>query len=102
MIAMVIFSGGWWNNFVSFIFQEITARDQLLPLYVMTYMGHLQGVPGLFVAGIFSASLGYVVNYITVTIVLFYGRYFVYVRERDPPKRLHYSNSYRLLGSLIL
>ncbi|XP_021935014.1 sodium-coupled monocarboxylate transporter 1-like isoform X2 [Zootermopsis nevadensis] len=37
---------------------EITARDQLLPLYVMTYMGHLQGVPGLFVAGIFSASLG--------------------------------------------
>lgn len=47
---------------MSFTFQEITARDQLLPLYVMTYMGHLQGVPGLFVAGIFSASLGYVVN----------------------------------------
>ncbi|KDR11160.1 Sodium-coupled monocarboxylate transporter 1, partial [Zootermopsis nevadensis] len=41
---------------------EITARDQLLPLYVMTYMGHLQGVPGLFVAGIFSASLGTVAS----------------------------------------
>jgi len=38
--------------------KEIAARDELLPLYVMTYMGHLQGVPGLFVAGIFSASLG--------------------------------------------
>jgi sodium-coupled monocarboxylate transporter 8/12 len=69
---------------VSFIFQEITARDQLLPLYVMTYMGHLQGVPGLFVAGIFSASLGYVVNFITATTVLFCGKYFVCVRETTP------------------
>nr|CAD7255943.1 unnamed protein product [Timema shepardi] len=36
----------------------ITDSDQLLPLFVMNSMGHLKGVPGFFVAGIFSASLG--------------------------------------------
>jgi len=55
---MVMLIGGWWHNSIHLMFQVITARDQLLPLYVMSKMGHLQGVPGLFVAGIFSASLG--------------------------------------------
>ncbi|XP_076162659.1 sodium-coupled monocarboxylate transporter 1 [Ptiloglossa arizonensis] len=36
---------------------EITADDQLLPAYVMEIAGHLHGVPGLFVAGIFGAAL---------------------------------------------
>lgn len=38
----------------------ISGQDQLLPLYVMNFMGNLRGVPGFFVAGIFAASLGYV------------------------------------------
>nr|CAD7194225.1 unnamed protein product [Timema douglasi] len=38
--------------------EVITDTDQLLPLFVMNSMGHLKGVPGFFVAGIFSASLG--------------------------------------------
>ena len=38
----------------------ISGQDQLLPLYVMNFMGGLKGVPGFFVAGIFAASLGYV------------------------------------------
>lgn len=38
----------------------VSASDQLLPLFVMNTLGHLQGVPGLFVAGIFAASLGLV------------------------------------------
>lgn len=38
----------------------ISGQDQLLPLYVMNFMGSLRGVPGFFVAGIFAASLGYV------------------------------------------
>lgn len=38
---------------------DITAPDQLLPLYILNELGHLKGVPGLFVAGIFAASLGY-------------------------------------------
>lgn len=37
---------------------QITGQDQLLPLYVMNYMGADKGVPGFFVAGIFAASLG--------------------------------------------
>lgn len=36
----------------------ISGQDQLLPLYVMNFMGSMPGVPGLFVAGIFAASLG--------------------------------------------
>lgn len=40
----------------------ISATDQLLPLYVMNALGHLQGLPGFFVAGIFAASLGTVAS----------------------------------------
>ncbi|KAL3283629.1 hypothetical protein HHI36_006768 [Cryptolaemus montrouzieri] len=35
----------------------IATSDQLMPLYVVDSMGHIPGVSGLFVAGIFSASL---------------------------------------------
>jgi len=38
----------------------INSQDQLLPLYVMNFMGSLRGMPGFFVAGIFAASLGLV------------------------------------------
>ncbi|KZC04500.1 PREDICTED: sodium-coupled monocarboxylate transporter 1-like [Dufourea novaeangliae] len=41
---------------------HITGQDQLLPLYVMNFMGSLQGMPGFFVAGIFAASLGTVAS----------------------------------------
>jgi len=34
-------------------------RDQILPLMVMEILGMFPGLPGLFVAGIFSASLRY-------------------------------------------
>ncbi|XP_020723758.1 sodium-coupled monocarboxylate transporter 1 [Bombus terrestris] len=40
----------------------ISGQDQLLPLYVMNFMGSLKGVPGFFVAGIFAASLGTVAS----------------------------------------
>lgn len=39
---------------------DIEAADEMLPLYVMMELGHLNGVAGFFVAGIFAASLGYV------------------------------------------
>ncbi|RZB39974.1 sodium-coupled monocarboxylate transporter 1 [Asbolus verrucosus] len=37
--------------------QRITTDDQLLPLYVMETAGHLHGIPGLFIAGVFGAAL---------------------------------------------
>lgn len=43
---------------------DITASDQLLPLYIINNFGHLKGVAGFFVAGIFAASLGYVVSFL--------------------------------------
>ena len=39
----------------------IKKADQLLPLYVMDVIGNLKGVPGLFVAGIFSGALRYII-----------------------------------------
>ncbi|XP_076034113.1 sodium-coupled monocarboxylate transporter 1-like [Oratosquilla oratoria] len=36
---------------------RITSKDQILPLYVMEYMSHYSGLPGLFVACIFSGAL---------------------------------------------
>ncbi|XP_049302581.1 sodium-coupled monocarboxylate transporter 2 isoform X2 [Bactrocera dorsalis] len=35
----------------------ISNNDQLLPIYVMQTVGHLQGIPGLFIAGVFGAGL---------------------------------------------
>lgn len=39
---------------------RIKADDQLLPLFVMETVGHLRGVPGLFIAGVFGAALRFV------------------------------------------
>ncbi|CAH1117769.1 unnamed protein product [Phaedon cochleariae] len=36
---------------------RIQADDQILPLFVMETVGHLRGVPGLFIAGVFGAAL---------------------------------------------
>lgn len=36
------------------------AKDQLLPLLVMRIFGDYPGLPGLFVAGVFSAALRYI------------------------------------------
>ncbi|XP_073828052.1 putative sodium-dependent multivitamin transporter [Musca autumnalis] len=36
---------------------RITSRDQLMPLFVVDTMGHIPGISGLFVSGMFSASL---------------------------------------------
>lgn len=36
---------------------RLSSRDQLMPLFIVDAMSHLPGVPGLFVSGIFSASL---------------------------------------------
>ncbi|XP_017784801.1 PREDICTED: sodium-coupled monocarboxylate transporter 2-like [Nicrophorus vespilloides] len=41
---------------------DIEASDQILPLYVISEMGHLKGMTGFFVAGIFAASLGTVAS----------------------------------------
>ena len=39
---------------------QISAQDQLLPFYVMDKFGHIPFMTGIFVAGIFAASLGWV------------------------------------------
>ncbi|XP_039952816.1 sodium-coupled monocarboxylate transporter 2-like isoform X2 [Bactrocera tryoni] len=35
----------------------ISNSDQLLPIYVMQTVGHLRGIPGIFIAGVFGAGL---------------------------------------------
>ena len=35
----------------------VSSSDQLFPLFVMDTLGHLPGLPGVFVAGILSGSL---------------------------------------------
>lgn len=37
----------------------MSRQDQLLPLFVLETAGHIPGLSGLFVAGVFSAALRY-------------------------------------------
>ncbi|XP_031621165.1 putative sodium-dependent multivitamin transporter isoform X3 [Contarinia nasturtii] len=39
------------------LMERITSRDQLMPLFVIEAMENMPGLPGIFVSGIFSASL---------------------------------------------
>ncbi|XP_011699582.1 PREDICTED: putative sodium-dependent multivitamin transporter isoform X2 [Wasmannia auropunctata] len=46
-----------YHNCDPFLKKRITSSDMLMPLYVMDTMSNIPGLPGLFVAGVFSASL---------------------------------------------
>lgn len=37
--------------------KQINKNDQLMPYYVMDIAGNIPGLPGLFIAGVFCASL---------------------------------------------
>jgi len=52
--------------------KRIFTADQLFPLFVMDTMGNIPGIPGIFVAGIFSASLSTVssgINSLTAVVL---------------------------------
>ena len=36
---------------------QVRTRDQMLPMHVLHVAGHVPGLPGLFMAGVFSGSL---------------------------------------------
>ncbi|CAH1113734.1 unnamed protein product [Psylliodes chrysocephalus] len=42
--------------------KQISASDEILPYYIINEMGHMKGLTGFFVAGIFAASLGTVAS----------------------------------------
>ncbi|XP_011686228.1 PREDICTED: putative sodium-dependent multivitamin transporter [Wasmannia auropunctata] len=46
-----------YHNCDPFLQKRITSPDMLMPLYVMDTLSNIPGLPGIFVAGIFSAGL---------------------------------------------
>lgn len=71
---------------------EINMSDQLMPYYVVEMMGHIPGLSGLFVAGIFSASLSSVSaslnSLAAVTIEDYYKPLYRYFRGVELSDRL--------------
>lgn len=63
----------------------VSKGDQLFPLFVMDTLGEFRGLPGLFVAGIFSGAFFYYVASIT----------------RDSILRFLTRSSARLLGNVV-
>ncbi|XP_066257278.1 putative sodium-dependent multivitamin transporter [Euwallacea similis] len=65
----------------------ITSMDQLMPYYVIDTMGHIPGLAGLFVAGIFSATLSTVsaiLNSVAaVTMEDYYKPFRAYLRKSE-------------------
>ncbi|XP_071558736.1 putative sodium-dependent multivitamin transporter isoform X2 [Temnothorax nylanderi] len=65
---------------------RITSNDQLMPLYVMDTLSDYPGVPGLFIAGIFSAGLSTIsatVNSLAAVILEDYIKPLCRVRNRE-------------------
>lgn len=62
-------------------------RDQMMPLYVMEILGHLPGLPGLFIASTFSAALSSVSGGLTafsaVTLYDFIRPAYFHVKKRE-------------------
>ncbi|KYB27649.1 Putative sodium-dependent multivitamin transporter-like Protein [Tribolium castaneum] len=60
-ISMCCFAGlllfGTYHDCDPLAANRISNSDQLLPLFVVETAGHLRGVPGLFIAGVFGAAL---------------------------------------------
>ncbi|XP_063914114.1 sodium-coupled monocarboxylate transporter 2-like isoform X2 [Zophobas morio] len=66
--------------------ERIATSDQILPLFVVESAGHLSGMPGLFVAGVFGAglsSLSVVLNSSSVVILedLLQGAFRIEIKE---------------------
>ncbi|XP_018354036.1 PREDICTED: putative sodium-dependent multivitamin transporter [Trachymyrmex septentrionalis] len=61
LLIIICFSGlaiySRYYNCDPFLEKRITSPDMLMPLYVMDTMSNISGLPGLFIAGIFSAGL---------------------------------------------
>lgn len=61
LISMCGYSGlliyAWYHECDPLTTKLARAKDQLLPLLVMNVLGEFPGLPGLFVAGVFSAAL---------------------------------------------
>ncbi|XP_076223967.1 sodium-coupled monocarboxylate transporter 1 [Nomia melanderi] len=53
--GMLIYA--WYHECDPLTTKLASAKDQLLPLLVMNVLGEMPGLPGLFVAGVFSAAL---------------------------------------------
>jgi sodium-coupled monocarboxylate transporter 8/12 len=47
----------YYKNCDPLLAKRITNADQMMPIYIVDVLGHIPGISGLFVAGVFSATL---------------------------------------------
>lgn len=83
----------------------IKADDQLLPVYVMQTVGHLRGVPGLFIAGVFGAALSSLSVILNSTSAVLYEDILKGVFKINPSERnasIFVKLSIFVLGSLAM
>lgn len=57
-IGLIMFAK--YYNCDPFSIGAVKEHDQLLPHFIMDVAGHIQGLPGLFIAGIFCAALRFI------------------------------------------
>ncbi|XP_064456965.1 uncharacterized protein LOC135367605 [Ornithodoros turicata] len=65
---------------------QVNSNDQLLPYFVMDVLGKMTGVPGLFVAGIFAASLSSISSGVNALASVFYVDVIALIKEDIPDK----------------
>lgn len=53
---------GYYHSCDPLLSKRILKNDQILPIYTLEMVGHLKGLPGLFIAGVFGAALRYLLD----------------------------------------
>lgn len=83
----------------------IKADDQLLPVYVMQTVGHLRGIPGLFIAGVFGAALSSLSVVLNSTSAVLYEDILKGVFKINPSEKnasIFVKGSILILGALAM
>lgn len=81
---------------------RISSGDQIMPIYVIDMLGHFPGVTGLFVAGIFSASLSTVSSCLNSLAAVTLEDYFKPIYKIATGKHLKLSDSRSATPSKII
>ena len=92
----------YYRNCDPLLAKRITSRDQMMPIYIVDVLGHIPGITGLFVAGVFSATLSTVSSCLNSLAAVTLEDYFKSLYKFISKKELHVDESRSAVPTKII